>query len=328
MSMAAVTKKKKVIIDTDPGIDDAMAIFVALRSPELEVVGLTTIFGNVYTALATRNALHLVESHQATDCQLRPRFEWPRQPELPSAGGKAVEQSAAAFFVEQANLYPRQVTVVALGPLINPRWPSSLTLLSPRRLGRSLSWVVLIQLMEMSTLQLRQIIFTVLVDALSRRIPLVRDRPTIIFGADVTHPHPREDSSPSIAVVVASQDWPEVTKYAGLVSAQTHRQELIHDIFKVWQDPQRGTVTGGMVRELLISFKRSTGQKTQRIIFYRDGVSEGQFYQVLLLPMCNYLEEMCTGMRIHNTEGIIQEVNIRIDVQCPGKLDPLLLAST
>ncbi|KAG6500309.1 hypothetical protein ZIOFF_040152 [Zingiber officinale] len=47
---------------------------------------------------------------------------------------------------------------------------------------------------------------TVLVDALSRRIPLVRDRPTIIFGADVTHPHPGEDSSPSIAVVVASQD--------------------------------------------------------------------------------------------------------------------------
>jgi inosine-uridine nucleoside N-ribohydrolase len=37
-----------------------MAIFVALRSPELEVIGLTTIFGNVYTSLATRNALHLV----------------------------------------------------------------------------------------------------------------------------------------------------------------------------------------------------------------------------------------------------------------------------
>lgn len=42
---------------------------------------------------------------------------------------------------------------------------------------------------------------TVLVDALSRRIPLVSDRPTIIFGADVTHPHPGEDSSPSIAAV-------------------------------------------------------------------------------------------------------------------------------
>ena len=42
------------------GADDTMAIFLALRSPELEVLGLTTTFGNVHTALATRNALHLV----------------------------------------------------------------------------------------------------------------------------------------------------------------------------------------------------------------------------------------------------------------------------
>lgn len=42
---------------------------------------------------------------------------------------------------------------------------------------------------------------TVLVDALTRKIPLVSDVPTIIFGADVTHPHPGEDSSPSIAAV-------------------------------------------------------------------------------------------------------------------------------
>ncbi|KAG6476726.1 hypothetical protein ZIOFF_065973 [Zingiber officinale] len=40
---------------------------------------------------------------------------------------------------------------------------------------------------------------TILVDALSRCISLVSDRPTIIFGADITHPHPWEDSSPSIA---------------------------------------------------------------------------------------------------------------------------------
>ncbi|KAG0484991.1 hypothetical protein HPP92_009070 [Vanilla planifolia] len=123
---------------------------------------------------------------------------------------------------------------------------------------------------------------TVLVDAVSRRIPLVSDRPTIIFGADVTHPHPGEDSSPSIAAVVASQDWPEITKYAGLLCAQAHRQELIQDLFKVEQDPRRGSVPGGMIRELLISFKKATGEKPQRIIFYRDGVSEGQFYQVLL----------------------------------------------
>ena len=52
---------KKIIIDTDPGIDDAMAILFALAAPELDVVGLTTIFGNVETSLATHNALHLLE---------------------------------------------------------------------------------------------------------------------------------------------------------------------------------------------------------------------------------------------------------------------------
>ncbi|KAI3850211.1 hypothetical protein MKX03_012105 [Papaver bracteatum] len=78
---------------------------------------------------------------------------------------------------------------------------------------------------------------TVRVDALLRHIPLVSDRPTVIFGADVTHPHPGKDSRPSIAAVVASQDWPE--QYAA------HCQELIHDLFKVWQDPVRGTATGG-----------------------------------------------------------------------------------
>ncbi|CAA2938952.1 argonaute 1 [Olea europaea subsp. europaea] len=136
---------------------------------------------------------------------------------------------------------------------------------------------------------------TVLVDAISRRIPLVSDRPTIIFGADVTHPHPGEDTSPSIAAVVASQDWPEVTKYAGLVCAQAHRQELIQDLYKTWQDPVRGTMTGGMIKELLISFRRATGQKPQRIIFYRDGVSEGQFYQVLLYEL-DAIRKACASL--------------------------------
>ncbi|KAF9624717.1 hypothetical protein IFM89_013255 [Coptis chinensis] len=136
---------------------------------------------------------------------------------------------------------------------------------------------------------------TVLIDALSRRIPVVSDEPTIIFGADVTHPHPGEDSSPSIAAVVASQDWPEITKYAGLVCAQAHRQELIQDLYKVWQDPQKGTMTGGMVKDLLRSFHKATGQKPSRIIFYRDGVSEGQFYQVLLYEL-DAIRKACASL--------------------------------
>ncbi|KAK1311053.1 Protein argonaute 10 [Acorus calamus] len=115
---------------------------------------------------------------------------------------------------------------------------------------------------------------TVLLDAVSHRIPLVCDIPTIIFGADVTHPENREDASPSIAAVVASQDWPEITKYAGLVSAQAHRQELIQDLYKTWQDPVQGTISGGMIR---------------------DGVSEGQFYQVLLYEL-DAIRKACASL--------------------------------
>ncbi|KAL5716727.1 argonaute 1B [Ranunculus cassubicifolius] len=136
---------------------------------------------------------------------------------------------------------------------------------------------------------------TVLIDALSRRIPVVSDEPTIIFGADVSHPHPGEDSSPSIAAVVASQDWPEITTYAGLVCAQSHREELIQDLFKEWQDPQKGTMYGGMIKDLLTSFHKATGKKPSRIIFYRDGVSEGQFYQVLLYEV-DAIRKACASL--------------------------------
>ncbi|XP_031494556.1 probable uridine nucleosidase 2 isoform X2 [Nymphaea colorata] len=136
--MVELEMKKKIIIDTDPGIDDAMAIFLALQSPELQVIGLTTIFGNVYTTLATRNALHLLEVAQRQDIPVAEgsHVTITRGTKLhianfvhgadglgnmnfPTPTGKAIEQTAAAFLVSNANLYPGQVTVVALGPLTN-----------------------------------------------------------------------------------------------------------------------------------------------------------------------------------------------------------------
>lgn len=53
--------RRRVIIDTDPGIDDTLALFLALKSPEIEVVGITTIFGNVTTPRASVNARLLTE---------------------------------------------------------------------------------------------------------------------------------------------------------------------------------------------------------------------------------------------------------------------------
>ncbi|RZC76718.1 hypothetical protein C5167_000873 [Papaver somniferum] len=134
----------------------------------------------------------------------------------------------------------------------------------------------------------------VLEDALKKRLPYVTECPTIIFGADVTHPPAGEDSSPSIAAVVASMDWPEVSKYRCLVSAQLHRQELINDLYKL-QEVNKKLVHGGMIREHLIAFKKSTGYKPHRIIFYRDGVSEGQFAQVLLHEI-NAIHKACSSL--------------------------------
>ena len=57
----------KIIIDTDPGVDDAIAILMALAAPEIEVVGLTTVGGNVPLARTTRNALALLQAAGRSD---------------------------------------------------------------------------------------------------------------------------------------------------------------------------------------------------------------------------------------------------------------------
>ncbi|KAL5545173.1 hypothetical protein UlMin_008957 [Ulmus minor] len=151
----AATEPKKIIIDTDPGIDDAMAIFVALRSPEVEVIGLTTIFGNVNTTLATRNAFHLLEfagrpdipvaegSHVTITNGTKLRIadfvhgsDGLGNQNFPPPKGKPIEQSAAAFLVDQANLNPGKVTVVALGPLTNIALAIQLDPTFPKKIGQ------------------------------------------------------------------------------------------------------------------------------------------------------------------------------------------------
>ena len=52
--------RQKVIIDCDPGIDDSLALMLALTSPELEVVGITTVSGNVPSDMGAKNALKIL----------------------------------------------------------------------------------------------------------------------------------------------------------------------------------------------------------------------------------------------------------------------------
>jgi uridine nucleosidase len=128
---------QKIIIDTDPGVDDAMAIFFALRSPELEVIGLTTIFGNVHTDLATVNALRLLDIAGRPDIPVAKGADNPvavpyggpvafvhgddgqGNVDLPPSPRKAIGQTAAQFIVEQVMAHPGEITLVPVGPLTN-----------------------------------------------------------------------------------------------------------------------------------------------------------------------------------------------------------------
>lgn len=113
--------------------------------------------------------------------------------------------------------------------------------------------------------------------------PKVFNEPVIFLGADVTHPPAGDNKKPSIAACVGSMDA-HPSRYAATVRVQQHRQDMIQDL-------------ASMVKELLLQFYKSTRFKPHRIIFYRDGVSEGQFNQVLaheLLAVrqaCYMLEE-------------------------------------
>jgi eukaryotic translation initiation factor 2C len=101
-----------------------------------------------------------------------------------------------------------------------------------------------------------------------RPISVFRE-PVIFIGADVTHPPAGDKTKPSIAAVVASMDA-HPSRYAATVRVQLHRQEIIAEL-------------SSMVKELLIQFYKSTHFKPMRIIFYRDGVSEGQFLPVIYI---------------------------------------------
>ncbi len=128
--------KEKIIIDTDPGIDDAMAIFFAFQSPRLDVIGLTTVFGNVSIDMATQNAIILsdIADKNIPVCQGAANPICGRQPgyahtvhgenglgevALPEASRPADPRSAVEFIIEMAKKYPGEITLVPVGPLTN-----------------------------------------------------------------------------------------------------------------------------------------------------------------------------------------------------------------
>ena len=125
----------KVLIDTDPGTDDALAMMMALNSPDLDVLGFTTVGGNARLADTTRNALRLLEYLGRTDVPvfrgsarpLRGKFQYAY--DVHGAAGLGVRlrspvtaphaKRAPQVIMEMASVHRGELTVIALGPLTN-----------------------------------------------------------------------------------------------------------------------------------------------------------------------------------------------------------------
>ena len=127
-------EKRKVIIDCDPGIDDSLAILLALNSPELEVLGLTICSGNVPASLGAKNALKALQMCQRLDIPVYVGEELPLERELVTAQDTHGEDGVGENFYEDVDAKfnyggvdfiidtlknNKDVSIIALGPLTN-----------------------------------------------------------------------------------------------------------------------------------------------------------------------------------------------------------------
>jgi inosine-uridine nucleoside N-ribohydrolase len=126
----------KVVLDCDPGHDDAIALLLALASPEVELLGVTTVHGNQTLEKTTANALKVLEFAGRSDVPVAAGADRPLRraqfvaeyvhgesgldgPALPSPSTSPVEQHAVDFLAERVLGSAEPVTLVPTGPLTN-----------------------------------------------------------------------------------------------------------------------------------------------------------------------------------------------------------------
>jgi inosine-uridine nucleoside N-ribohydrolase len=126
----------RIILDTDPGIDDALALFLALASPDVRLEAITTVSGNVHVDITTRNALALLEMAGRGDIPVARGSDRPlvRQPViadyvhgrnglgevmLPEPRLQPGAAHAVDVIIEKIMAAPGEMTLVPIGPLTN-----------------------------------------------------------------------------------------------------------------------------------------------------------------------------------------------------------------
>ncbi|PBL02679.1 argonaute-like protein [Armillaria gallica] len=116
--------------------------------------------------------------------------------------------------------------------------------------------------------------------------------PTIVMGADVIHPAPGSDSRPSFTALVANVDS-DTAKYIATTRVQNCRQEMIEDL----QEMSKHVLSNYMNYRSHVEKKAQGMAEPKRILFFRDGVSEGQFQEVLDKEL-GALKRACEELRI------------------------------
>lgn len=128
-------QKRKVIIDCDPGIDDSLALLLAVNSPELEILGVTTCSGNVPAKIGAENALYTLQRFSKANIDVYVGEENPLKRELVTAqdthgedgvgenfykkiSDKEIKYGGIDFIIDTLK-YNENVSIIALGPLTN-----------------------------------------------------------------------------------------------------------------------------------------------------------------------------------------------------------------
>lgn len=193
---------RKIIIDTDPGQDDAIAILLALGSPELEVLGITAVAGNVPLALTQKNARKICELAGRPDIKVFAGAVRPlvralvtaeyvhgktglNGPKLPEPTMPLQEQNAVDFIVETVMREKSgTVTLCPLGPLTN----IALALIREPKIAPRIKEIVLMGggFFEGGNVT-PAAEFNIYVDPHAADVVLKSGIPTVIMPLDVTH---------------------------------------------------------------------------------------------------------------------------------------------
>ena len=136
LAQANTQTPQRVIIDTDPGVDDAFAILLALNSPELKVEALTVVPGNVDGRQGLENALKILSLAGRCDVMVAGGAQHPLNQklftaqywhgpnglagvELPASKCKADPRFGPDLIIELVHKYPHEITLIPVGPLTN-----------------------------------------------------------------------------------------------------------------------------------------------------------------------------------------------------------------